>query len=292
MADTSRRQFIQETGLLAGGVLAQSAAAQQGAVDPTVRADQHRLFDEYSRKYQSIKMRREDGILEMQFHTNNGPLQWSALAHSELGGAFLDVGRDRDNEVIILTGTGDDWSGPAVPPGGAPGARATTPAAWDHTYWDGKHLLMNLLDIEVPMISAINGPVNRHGEIPLLSDIVLASETTTFQDTAHFQGGLVPGDGVHIVFPLLMGTNRGRYFLLTGQKLSAAESKTLGLVSEVLPKADVLPRAWTLARQLMQRPVLRRRYARVLLTQDLKRRMHDLLGYGLALEGLESSQPR
>ena len=150
--------------------------------------------------------------------------------------------------MIILTGTGNEWSGPAVPPGGAPGARATTAANWDHTYWDGKHLVMNLLDIEVPVIGAINGPVQRHGEIPLLSDIVLASDTTTFQDTAHFQGGLVPGDGVHVVFPLLMGTNRGRYFLLTGQKLSATESKDVGLVSEVLPKAEVLPRAWTLAR--------------------------------------------
>ena len=105
-----------------------------------------------------------------------------------------------------------------------------------------------------------------------------------------FHGGLVPGDGVHVVFPLLMGTNRGRYFLLTGQTLSANEARELGLVNEVLPREQLLDRAWAHARMLMQRPPLLRRYARVLLTQDLKKRMQELLGYGLALEGLAATQ--
>jgi hypothetical protein len=92
---------------------------------------------------------------------------------------------------------------------------------------------MNLLNIEVPVIAAINGPAVRHAEIPLLSDIVLASENATIQDSAHFNGGLVPGDGVHIVFPLLMGTNRGRYFLLTGQVLDATEADPAGQQAEI-----------------------------------------------------------
>jgi enoyl-CoA hydratase/carnithine racemase len=103
---------------------------------------------------------------------------------------------------------------------------------------------------EVPMISAINGPALRHSELPLLCDIVLAAEETTFQDSGHFINGLIPGDGMHIVYPMLLGLNRGRYFLLTGQRLSAHEAKDLGLVSEVLPRAQLLPRAWELAEQL------------------------------------------
>jgi enoyl-CoA hydratase/carnithine racemase len=136
------------------------------------------------------------------------------------------------------------------------------------------------------MISAINGPALRHSEIPLLCDIVLAAEHTTFQDSAHFPNGMVPGDGMHIVYPLLLGLNRGRYFLLTGQTLTAHQAQEMGLVSEVLPPHALLPRAWTLAEQLAQRPPLVLRYSRVLLTQYLKRQLHDLLGYGLALEGL------
>jgi len=248
------------------------------------------VFEEYSNKYSMIRMRREGGILEMQFHTDGGPLRWSLIPHGQLTRAFHDVGHDRDNEVIILTGTGDEFSGPAVPPGGHNHARdPVTGATWDPIYFEGKHLLMNLLNIEVPMIAAVNGPAVRHAEIPLLCDIVLAAKGATFQDSAHFSGGLVPGDGVHIVFPLLMGTNRGRYFLLTGQTLSADEARDTGLVSEVLPRDQLLARAWEHARQLMQRPPLIRRYARVLLTQDLKKRVHDLHGYGLALEGLAAT---
>jgi enoyl-CoA hydratase/carnithine racemase len=139
------------------------------------------------------------------------------------------------------------------------------------------------------MISAINGPALRHSEIPLLCDIVLASESAAFQDSGHFISGLVPGDGMHIVYPMLLGLNRGRYFLLTGQTIEAQEAKQLGLVSEVLPQGDLLPRAWTLAQQLAQQPDLVLRYTRVAMTQHVKRAMQDLLGYGLALEGLSSA---
>ena len=98
--------------------------------------------------------------------------------------------------------------------------------------------------------------------------------------------GLVPGDGMHIVMPILMGVNRGRYFLLTGQTLDAREAKDLGLVNEVLPKDKVLDRAWELARELTARPTLLLRYTRLMFTEHLRKRMQDLLGYGLALEGL------
>ena len=145
---------------------------------------------------------------------------------------------------------------------------------------------MNLLSIEVPVISAINGPAWRHGEIPLLSDIVLASDTAQFQDSAHFPSGMVPGDGMHIVMPMLLGMNRGRYFLLTGQTLTAQEAKELGLVAEILPQDKVLARAWEHAEILTRRPTLLLRYTRLMFAEYIRKRLQDLLGYGLAMEGL------
>jgi enoyl-CoA hydratase/carnithine racemase len=243
-------------------------------------------FKDYATKYSCIAMRRENGILEMRFHTDGGSLRWGLVPHGELPDAFADVGHDRENRVVILTGTGDEYSGVRATPGASAITKGITAGQFDRVHWEGRALLMNLLNIEVPVISAINGPAWRHGEIPLLSDIVLASDTAAFQDSAHFMSGLVPGDGMHIVMPLLMGVNRGRYFLLTGQTLSAQEAKDIGLVAEVLPKDQVLPRAWALAEELTRRPTLLLRYTRLMFTEYLRTRMQGLLGYGLAMEGL------
>jgi len=135
------------------------------------------------------------------------------------------------------------------------------------------------------MIAAVNGPALIHAELAVC-DIVLAADTTEFQDAPHFPMGLVPGDGVHIEWPLILGPNRGRYFLLTGQKLAANEALELGVVNEVMPRDKLLPRAWELAREICKRPSLARRYARVAMTQMLKQAMLDGLGYGIALESL------
>src|ERR1700729_1709504 len=109
-------------------------------------------------------------------------------------------------------------------------------ALQEKIYLEGKRLLDNLLNIDVPVIGAVNGPARIHAELAVLSDIVLAAETAVFQDAAHMPNGVVPGDGVHVVWPLLLGPNRGRYFLLTGQRLSADEAQAAGVVSEVLPR--------------------------------------------------------
>ena len=177
-----------------------------------------RLAD-YEKKYRHIRLERRNGILQMTLHSDGGALVWGGGPHEELSYAFADVGRDPENKLIILTGTGDSFCA------GLDEASLgkITAAAWDHLYSDAKRLVMNQLEIEVPMIAAVNGPAFVHAELAVLCDIVLASENAAFQDAPHVPSGLVPGDGVHVVWPLVLGPNRGRYFLLTGQKLSAHE---------------------------------------------------------------------
>ena len=227
-------------------------------------------------------LRSDSGILEVRFHSDGGPLVWGDGPHTELAHAFTDIGADPENRIVILTGTGDrfiadidsSWVG------------AMTPAKWNKIYSHGKRLLQRLLEIEVPVIGAINGPATVHAEIAVLSDIVIASDNTYFSDAPHFRYGTVPGDGVHIIWPLLLGPNRGRYFLLTGQRIQAQDALDLGVVSEVLAPDDLMPRARELAEQLARQPDTTLRYTRDAVTLPLKRALLENLGYGLALEGL------
>ncbi len=76
---------------------------------------------------------------------------------------------------------------------------------------------------------------------------------------------------------------------MTGQTIGASQALELGLVSEVLPREELLPRAWALAEQLAQQTDLVLRYTRVMMTQNIRRQVHDILGYGLALEGMASA---
>lgn len=243
---------------------------------------------DYSGKYSSIRMHREDGVLELTFHTQGGSLQWGLGPHAELPDAFQDIAGDRENKVVIMTGTGAEFSGPRVVPKAGHPLFPTRPTAQftENLISEGRRMLMNLMNIEVPVISAVNGPAWRHSEVPLLADIVIASEDAAFQDSAHFPGGLVPGDGVHVVYPMLLGVNRARYFLLTGQTLSAAEAHRLGLVAEVLPKDKVLARARELARDIARKPEVLVRHTRAVLTEPIKRRLQEELGFGLYNECL------
>ena len=245
-------------------------------------------LSDYAGKYHGIRFARsESGVLEMTLHTRGGPALWGTSLnslHAELGHAFLDIARDRENRIVILTGTGDSFLAAfdAEERFHEPGLAAM----WPRIHDEGLALLQNLLAVPVPMIAAVNGPALIHAELAVLCDIVLAAEHADFADQAHVPGGAVPGDGVHTVWPMLLGPNRGRYFLLTGERIGAEEARRLGVVGEVLPSADLLPRARALGEQLARLPTLVLRHTRAVLARDLRRRMADELSFGLAHEGL------
>ena len=265
--------------------LPERLAASRANFEPGGPPQAH-TFETYRDKYENLRMKRENGILEVALHTRGGPLVFNGYVHQALVHAFRDIGDDRDNHIVILTGTGNEFCAQISPEG----FDFFTPTGYDKVLREGTKVLENILDIEVPMIAAINGPVTAHSEYALLCDIVLAAEGAYFQDAPHPAFGIVPGDGLHVVWPEVIGEIRGRYFLLSGQKLSAVEAKEYGAVNEVVLPEALLPRAWELARHLKKQNPLTLRYTRMALSTRFRRRLQESLSYGLALEGISAAQ--
>jgi enoyl-CoA hydratase/carnithine racemase len=245
-------------------------------------------LSEYQSRYDTVNLvRTDDGVLELTIHTRGGEAMWGTSErslHNELGLAFADIARDPQNKVLVLTGTGRSFIAAMDRQERAP--ESSLAAMWPRVYTEGIALLENLLAVPVPVIAAINGPALIHAEIAVLSDIVLAAEHTEFADLAHIPGGTVPGDGVHTIWPMLLGPNRGRYFLLTGERINAQEALRLGVVAEVLAADQLLLRARELAHQLARLPVQTLRHTRRLLVRHLRKRLSEELDAGLAAEAL------
>jgi enoyl-CoA hydratase/carnithine racemase len=230
--------------------------------------------------FETVELTRTGDVLEVRFHVDGGPLVWNATAHREIGDAFSQVASDPTIKVVVVTGTGDSFCD------SIDGASFAGRTSWDPVWWEGKRLLKCLLDIDVPVLAAINGPATIHAEIPLLADIVVASNTTVLADKAHFASGSLPGDGVHVVWQWLLGARRAKYFLMTNQVLTAEEALELGVVNEVLPQAQVGARVHELAQSLATKPLPFLRYTREVLNMVERRELLAGLSHGLALEGI------
>lgn len=230
----------------------------------------------------------DDGVLVIQVHSRGESLGWNGLPHRELPEVFARVAADRRVRAVVLTGTGQDFIKLIAEFEEGIAQGKATAAMMDDGLFEGNRILDQLLLIETPVVAAINGPVDVHAELALLSDIVICSDDTYFQDAAHVPSGLVPGDGVQVVWPLLIGFNRARYFLMTGEKIDAAEALRLGLVSEVHPKDAVLARAMTHARRLAVCNPVFARNTRLLFTSQLRQALTLEVSRGLALEAVAS----
>ncbi|HEY7107320.1 MAG TPA: enoyl-CoA hydratase/isomerase family protein [Acidimicrobiia bacterium] len=249
-------------------------------------------YSEYKDSYANYKFELSDeGILLMQCHTDGGPLHWEWSSHDAMADAWADVAGDREIKCVIHTGTGDTYNhswGLPVTESGAPLYNAYNDlegvSIMDEKGWYGRMILENLLAVDVPLIAAVNGPCSMHSEVPLLMDIVLASDDAWFQDLSHFPRGMVPGDGQHVVWDALVGPSRARYLLLMGYQLTAQEAREWGVVHEVLPKDKLLERAWEIARQIAMRPPIAIRNTKHVLTQNLKRAFLNELDHGLQAE--------
>jgi enoyl-CoA hydratase/carnithine racemase len=206
--------------------------------------------------------------------------------HSALPGLLDDIAMDRDNQVLVITGTGDRFmteiDGPSL-------GDISRPGVWDVIIAEGRRVVQRLADLEMPIVAAVNGPATVHSEYVLLADIVVASETTVFGDVPHLTFGIVPGDGIHVIWEEVLGLNRARHLILTQGTFTAADALEWGAIAEVVAQEMVMARAMKIAEDLAARPQLLNRYLAITIRQRLSRRMAEGTVLGMALEGITAA---
>jgi len=147
-------------------------------------------------------------------------------------------------------------------------------------YHESLRLLENMIFcIDIPTIGAINGP-GTHCEIATLCDITICTEDADFFDP-HFLGGVPPGDGMMLTLQNLLGVKRAAYYGYTGKNINGQTALELGIVSEVLPREKLLPRAWELAEMVMQAPRSARHLTHSILSRPWKKALVEDQGFHL-----------
>lgn len=250
----------------------------------------HPRLHQYATKYsEHFDIRREAGIVEVRMHTGGGPAIFSRGLLNAWGQLLRDIGADRDNEVLIITGTGGKWIA-----GFDPRSFSEPPSQWPadvlyEQYSDGVRLLESLaFHVGIPTIAAVNGPGPRQ-EIALMCDIMICAEDTVIAD-GNFAAGSVPGDGMYLVLQELLGTKRAAYLAYTGEGITAETALAWGLVNEVLPAGQVMARAREIASAIAANSRTSRRLTHGLIQRSWQRRIVEDLRGGYAQQLLAAGR--
>ena len=249
-------------------------------------------FEDYRETFKDFfHLERADGVIIAAAHTLGGPIQLSVQNHRALGQMLKVIGADPENELLILTGSGEEFMMDSDPEGFALEDEDMPHWAYEYAYKDGRINVSSLInDLEIPTIGLFNGS-GFHSEIVLMCDITLCAEEATIFDL-HFDIGSVPADGIHNCFQELLGVKRAAYALLTGQAITAAQALEWGMVNEVLPREQLLDRAKTIAAHIMSQPRVTRRLTTQIVRRPWKKRIVDDLdgGFGIQMFGHVAKQ--
>ncbi len=250
-------------------------------------------FEEYRERFAEFftMERRDDGVILVAGHTDGGPIQLSVQNHRALGQMLKTVGADPDNELLILTGTGEEFMMDSDPEGFALEDADMPHWAYEYAYKDGRINVSSLVnDLEIPTIGIMNGP-GFHSEIVLMCDLTLAADDATIFDL-HYDIGSVPADGIHTCFQELLGVKRAAYALLTGEAFTAQQALELGMVNEVLPRDQLVSRAYAIADHIMGQPRTTRRLTTQIVRRPWRQRITSDLdgGFGIQMFGHVAKQ--
>ncbi len=242
---------------------------------------------DYSRYETLLIDKDDDGIAVV---TLNRPEKRNAVSnqmHDELEAVFADLARDDEARCVVITGAGSAFCA-----GGDVGSMKTgefRPTGPRTPFFQVRRLIMNLLEVDTPIVAAVNGDGAGLGAtIPLFCDVVVMAEDARLADT-HVRMGLVAGDGGVVIWPWLVGMARAKEYLLTGDWIDGKEAERIGLVNYAVARDQVMPRAMEIARKLAKNAPLAVRWTKYSVNKVLRDHVNLALDSSMFLEAATMS---
>jgi enoyl-CoA hydratase len=232
--------------------------------------------------FEAIRFERAGDVLQVIIdHPRSALNAVDGLLHGELARLFRLLKREHRARAVMLTGSGRAFS--------AGGDFDWFPSLDDlekleHLRRDARQLIWDLLDVDLPIVTALNGPaVGLGASIALLSDVIFMAEDATIADP-HVRVGIVAGDGGVAIWPLVLGPARAKEFLLTGDAVSSEDALRMGLVNRVVPGEELDAAAMAFANRLAAGAPLAIQYTKQAVNKLVKDALNTAFDTSTALE--------
>jgi enoyl-CoA hydratase len=231
--------------------------------------------------YECLQLSRSGPALTVTIDNPSSPVNAvNEVMHRELGLLFSRLKQEAEARVVILTGSKRAFSAG----GDLVWMAEVTPETLRGLRQEGKHLLWEALEVELPIVAALNGPaVGLGATLALLCDVIVMADTATIADP-HIKVGLVAGDGGAVLWPMLLGTQRAKRYLLTGDAIDAQEAVAMGIATDAVSPDQLMERAMEWAERLAANAPLAVQYTKLAVNQLLKQGMVTAFDYSTALE--------
>lgn len=243
-------------------------------------------FNIEDRAYTRFSFERDGRVLTAYIDSEHPVNGVDAAMHDELATVFSDLQRDAGSDIIILSAKGRafcaggdmDWFDEQI----------EHPGRFRDIAWDAKRIVMSLLEMEKPIICRLNGAAAGLGAtIALLCDMIVADETAKIGDP-HVKVGLVAGDGGALIWPQLVGYAKAKELLMTGDLLTAAEAKELGLINYAVPVGELDAKVGELVAKLQSNPKWAVRWTKTVTNIPLKALAAQLMDASIGWESVSN----
>jgi enoyl-CoA hydratase len=245
-----------------------------------------------SKDYSAVRVLQDGDVLRCTLNRPDELNSMSPTLHDELEELFGAISAEDDVRAVVLAAEGKCFSAGGDVRHLAEEAAANRPGRPDaiggFSPRNAMRLIRRLLQIPQPVVAAVQGDaVGVGATIALFSDVVVMREGARIGDT-HVRVGLAAGDGGAVIWPLLVGVNRAKEFLMTGRLISAAEAHALGLANHVYAPEEFDAGVDKVVADLLAVPPFALQATKAMINRDLLSRVESTLDFCLAMEALSA----